>query len=757
MRRKTVLFWGVDASDGVGKLWETDGTPAGTQALIGVPTSFQASWFEPFDGEVLFVGHDAQTGKDGLWVTNGTAVGTHELNIAGASSVGIFNQVQRPDFTILKGEVLFQGMDANGNRGLWVTDGTAPGTHELSITGAFAGGIFSQFFSGGDPSFTVLHGIALFTGEDANGQLGLWATDGTGAGTHELTGIAGAAAQGFSPRGMILLKGSLGAPDRVLFAGGDSAGSFGLWVTDGTAAGTTELRSSFKGISDITTLSAQQTNAVFAGTDAQGFREVWVTDGTSAGTRDITAYSYSVIPGYQDAHFTSFGGKVVFEGFDPVTFTNAMWVTDGTASGTSELAPFKWVSAPTSIGGAFAVLNGEMLFNAEDLQGHSGLWATDGTLAGTHELIGTSALFMTVANGEAWFRDGGSGSHLFVTDGTAAGTHEVFSGAVGMSYLTPVALDVAPPSNFMGSDSSDVLLRNNSTGEIRFLDGNGTSHQLGGSGTSYSVVGTGDFNGDGTADILFHSNDALGDTGFFQIVNGSVQGWNHMTYTPRGEIIVGVGHFTSESAADVLFRNNATGDLGFWDNDKAHGWHGIQDPKAAVDPAFSPAYSVVGIGDFTGQGLDGGTVFHSHDDILFRNNATGDLGYVHLNADGTFEGWHHIGGSDPSYAVVGVGDFMGTGTDDILFRQNGGFGDLGFDEMDNGAMAGWHHVAYTRSAPFASWAVAGVGDYNGDNVSDILLRNNLTGELGYDAMSPDGVNTGFHHLATAPAGFFVVG
>jgi ELWxxDGT repeat protein len=28
--------------------------------------------------------------------------------------------------------VLFAGFDANGNNGLWVTDGTASGTHELT-------------------------------------------------------------------------------------------------------------------------------------------------------------------------------------------------------------------------------------------------------------------------------------------------------------------------------------------------------------------------------------------------------------------------------------------------------------------------------------------------------------------------------------------------------------------------------------------------------------------------------------------------
>ena len=38
---------------------------------------------------------------------------------------------------------------------------------------------------------TVFNGKALFTGADTAGHLGLWMTDGTAAGTQELTGIAG--------------------------------------------------------------------------------------------------------------------------------------------------------------------------------------------------------------------------------------------------------------------------------------------------------------------------------------------------------------------------------------------------------------------------------------------------------------------------------------------------------------------------------------------------------------------------------------
>jgi hypothetical protein len=68
-------------------------------------------------------------------------------------------------------------------------------------------------------------------------------------------------------------------------------------------------------------------------------------------------------------------------------------------------------------------------------------------------------------------------------------------------------------------------------------------------------------------------------------------------------------------------------------------------------------YSVVGIGDFYGNGTD---------DILFRNNSTGDT-WIEAISNGAFASWQQVGGSNTGYAVVAVGDYFGNGTSDILF------------------------------------------------------------------------------------------
>jgi ELWxxDGT repeat protein len=128
---------------------------------------------------------------------------------------------------------MFDGFDSAGNYGLWVTNGTAAGTYELTLSGAYAGGIFGDYF-------TSLNGQVLFEGANAAHQFGLWVTNGTAAGTHELTGISGASAGGLNPEELTVSN------NEVVFAGTDTAGARGLWVTNGTA--TKSLASAAPGV-----------------------------------------------------------------------------------------------------------------------------------------------------------------------------------------------------------------------------------------------------------------------------------------------------------------------------------------------------------------------------------------------------------------------------------------------------------------------------------------------------------------------------
>jgi ELWxxDGT repeat protein len=219
-----------------------------------------------FDGDAFFSGTDS-SGVPSLWETNGTASGTKELTgISGTSLEGL----NPNSFMLFNSEVLFSGRDASSNYGLWVTTGTAAGTYELTgISGTYTGQ-----YGLGPSTFTVFNGEVLFTGRDSSGFVGLWVTNGTAAGTSELTGISGAPA---SPNDLTVFNGE------VLFSSG------GLWVTNGTATGTSELT----GISGADgglglnpqNLAVLNGQVLFAGSDSYNYGNsvgLWVTNGTSA-------------------------------------------------------------------------------------------------------------------------------------------------------------------------------------------------------------------------------------------------------------------------------------------------------------------------------------------------------------------------------------------------------------------------------------------------------------------------------------------
>jgi ELWxxDGT repeat protein len=246
---------------------------------------------------IVFAGQDA-SGNTNLGVTTRTSAGTSVLAVAGANAGGLFDSNYfpsgfAPGFTVLANLALFEGYDLNGTDSLWVTDGTSAGTSELSVAGSDAGGLFTNVFA---PHLTVFAGKALFVGEDANGTISLWTTDGTGPGTSEL------AAAGSYASGLFF---NVAAPDftvlggKVLFQGEDANGNPNLWVSDGTSGGTSELAVAGVNASGLFDLSffpsgfspgftVLGTRALFEGYDAGGIDGLWVTDGTSTGTSELT-------------------------------------------------------------------------------------------------------------------------------------------------------------------------------------------------------------------------------------------------------------------------------------------------------------------------------------------------------------------------------------------------------------------------------------------------------------------------------------
>ncbi len=247
------------------------------------------------NGKILFSG----IGTDGrqLWVTDGTAAGSKELK-----DLSLFGSSPSQITPLGRGRFVFTAYsDATGIE-LWLTDGTAPGTVLLKdINPGFAG---SQPNPG---TLTSLgNGLVVFGADDGSAGIEPWVTDGTVAGTRRIADLAAGSADSlFSP----LDRGGYGftalGDGRAVFAANDGTG-VGIWVTDGTAGGTSLLRRAASvGASGTPTAygfaSAGPGKVIFTMNDGVSGFEPWITDGSAFGTfllKDIAPGAASSSPTY---------------------------------------------------------------------------------------------------------------------------------------------------------------------------------------------------------------------------------------------------------------------------------------------------------------------------------------------------------------------------------------------------------------------------------------------------------------------------
>ena len=500
MSRQLVFYNADDSSSGleVG-LWVSDGTAAGTYEVGGVLNSgvvgasssgLIPGYITAFGNGVLFRGNDSGAGI-GLWFSDGTAQDTYE--IGGLRDAGVSGAYQSPagggglepnNILTFGSKALFFGLDSSDNFSLWATDGTVGGTIELGgiknagISGAYALGFAPQ-------NFSVIGNKVLFSALDTDNYRGLWVTDGTTAGTVEVGGLknAGVANADSGPSLSLAPLNFVAVGTKAFFQGYDSNNYQALWVTDGTPSGTLEIgganHDQVQGQSTLglngNNVAAFGTEALFSGNDANYKTGLWITDGTVSGTTEIGGLGEAGIPnvdgvGLIPTNITAIGnGKAVFVGFDNSgsSMWGELWATDGTANGTIELGGIgnKGLSGigssgivPESGGSIlthFTSIGNKVVFEGIDASGLSTLWVTDGTTAGTFEIGGVNNAGVAgapagglltsqfVASGNvAYFvaqsETTGADLGLWVTDGTVAGTREV-TASVNSSWQPAVS------------------------------------------------------------------------------------------------------------------------------------------------------------------------------------------------------------------------------------------------------------------------------------------------------------------------------
>ena len=221
----------------------------------------------------------------------------------------------------------------------------------------------------------------------------------------------------------------------------------------------------------------------FAATDGRGRRGLWVTDGTAAGTRFVAPV--------EPLNGVAFNGEFIFAALETPTSNKVrLWRSDGTLAGTRLAFIGSTIEDPEH----YHVINGALLFRANG----SELWRIDGSYGGNRTKIdtgvgndfaeiGTDLLYITsfvnlrrsdggfapqtvinlpsagvqnitrAGSSRAYFMgdDGTYGRELWSTDGTSGGTSMVVDIRVGAPDSSPAYL--------AGTDSGNVYFRANLT------------------------------------------------------------------------------------------------------------------------------------------------------------------------------------------------------------------------------------------------------------------------------------------------------
>lgn len=304
----------------------------------------------------------------------------------------------------------------------------------------------------------------------------------------------------------------------------------------------------------------------------------------------------------------------------------------------------------------------------------------------------------------------GADALSYTLDNLASGSYEytleALDAAQNVSDVKTGAFRVdTVKSDIDGNGIADLLFHNEVNGAVvAWMDGeDANSTSLGNVDSTWNMIGTGDFNGDGKADILWQKNE-----GNMVIWNdGNDQKVVDAGFAPSIEWqIVGIGDFSGDGNADILWRNIGSdkGCIGFWGDgaDEKWQWNGI----------VGEDWKIAGVGDFNGDGKS---------DILWHDQYHGGVGYW---GEGTDQKWVLTGAVNANeWQILGVGDFDGNGTDDILW-QNQIDGTVGM--WGSGSDQNWQSLAVVDKN---EWTFAGVADLNGNGMDDMIWRNNITNDV----------------------------
>lgn len=315
----------IVASGTAEALWRTDGTAAGTVKLDDVCDSirfdchqYPAPLAAPDGGLLYLVSGFGGYGGD-LRSSNGVPGGSASL----VTVCPDYTYAHFSAFAEVGGKFVFAvacvapDTYQRSTSGVWVSDGTAPGTQRLLDGPGSNGGISQPIVAGHRAFFNIWP--AGFFGISPR-PIDLWQTDGTPAGTATIADPRFYDAHPAAALGQALV-----------FVASDSAGRYGLWRLDPGASAASFVAFAYPGLEFL----AKVVDGVLlfeGGYEARNAHSLWRSDGTPAGTWRIPIAAWAL------QGFTAAGSRVFFQATDEAHGAEP-WAADrGALTGVSCLA-----------------------------------------------------------------------------------------------------------------------------------------------------------------------------------------------------------------------------------------------------------------------------------------------------------------------------------------------------------------------------------------------------------------------------------
>lgn len=341
----TLFFFATNAATGT-ELWKSDGTDAGTVLVKDIYAGAFSSYFNTFSktstailgNQLFFIANTSKEGVE-LWKTDGTTAGTVLVKDIDPG----FLDSDPALFTIFNNKLYF-----DADEDLWQSDGTTAGTTLVKdFTAIYSIDVFkNELFVGAsvssvdDVGLWKISGAAsvLITGINTTGNsyglvsytknplfIGygdymyfakrgvnptteLWRTNGLTIGTSVFKTFQFGAG-GFAPQGFRI------ANNTLMFVAKNEDRSPALFKTDGTIAGTQEVKTSTNSSFNFNYVDYEffvHKDRLYMAAKTSLELDLWRTDGTNAGTINIGKGNLPY--GLNPRNFVSLGDKLLFRG-----------------------------------------------------------------------------------------------------------------------------------------------------------------------------------------------------------------------------------------------------------------------------------------------------------------------------------------------------------------------------------------------------------------------------------------------------------